>query len=598
MPSTSAHTFHIPVMGTGYTIDTPIRVAHYGISSAISIIDHRLTEQMRQYYSDLYEIPYHPIDLDDDDSRAKRITAYLNLVDRIVQLNFKKLKSTPYSPDSELTKYFEMLPDRSPLKQEYSRMLTLKDAPQKLAQDQLRRSITPGSIDVNIMTKVDTQNFSKNKEPLPHIYNDAHAALRGFANSTLQSSVILSAGFNPRLYGYMTSFDDFFPDSRGLVRKNIVLKVSDYRSALIQGKFLAKKGLWISEFRVESGLNCGGHAFVSDGYLMGPVLQEFLERKEELHQTLLDIYLHTKLPDGKHAIPEPPEIAITAQGGVGTAPEHQFLLNRYHLDSIGWGSPFLLVPEAVNIDPHTMEQVRSSEEADLYLSGVSPLGVPFHTIRNSSAEQEKQKKIQKGKPGAPCLKKHLTFNSEFTDVPICEASRRYQKNKIRALKAEIADPEERDKRIQEVLDKMCLCEGLGNSALDNLDINTSPGGIGVVVCPGPNIAYFDKICSLKEMVNHIYGRINIIHHPGRPHMFLKELGLYIDYLKGMVSQRTGANNQIQTINNMVANLWSGIKYYDAVLPLIPLKYFREELLKIMNEINPEMHSLELQTTLA
>ena len=80
MPSTSAHTFHIPVMGTGYTIDTPIRVAHYGISSAISIIDHRLTEQMRQYYSDLYEIPYHPIDLDDDDSRAKRITAYLNLV--------------------------------------------------------------------------------------------------------------------------------------------------------------------------------------------------------------------------------------------------------------------------------------------------------------------------------------------------------------------------------------------------------------------------------------------------------------------------------------------------------------------------------------
>lgn len=145
---------------------------------------------------------------------------------------------------------------------------------------------------------------------------------------------------------------------------------------------------------------------------------------------------------------------------------------------------------------------------------------------------------------------------------------------------------------------MCLCEGLGNSALDNLDINTSPGGIGVVVCPGPNIAYFDKICSLKEMVNHIYGRINIIHHPGRPHMFLKELGLYIDYLKGMVSQRTGANNQIQTINNMVANLWSGIKYYDAVLPLIPLKYFREELLKIMNEINPEMHSLELQTTLA
>ena len=28
----SAHTFHIPVMGTGFTIDTPLRVAKYGIS--------------------------------------------------------------------------------------------------------------------------------------------------------------------------------------------------------------------------------------------------------------------------------------------------------------------------------------------------------------------------------------------------------------------------------------------------------------------------------------------------------------------------------------------------------------------------------------
>jgi hypothetical protein len=32
------HTFHIPVMGLAYTIDSPIRVK-YGISSVISIID-------------------------------------------------------------------------------------------------------------------------------------------------------------------------------------------------------------------------------------------------------------------------------------------------------------------------------------------------------------------------------------------------------------------------------------------------------------------------------------------------------------------------------------------------------------------------------
>lgn len=50
--------------------------------------------------------------------------------------------------------------------------------------------------------------------------------------------------------------------------KKVVIKVSDYRSALIQGKYLAKKGIWVSEFRIESGLNCGGHAFATDGYLL------------------------------------------------------------------------------------------------------------------------------------------------------------------------------------------------------------------------------------------------------------------------------------------------------------------------------------------
>lgn len=33
------HTFHIPVMGLAFTIDSPLRVAHYGIDSVISIMD-------------------------------------------------------------------------------------------------------------------------------------------------------------------------------------------------------------------------------------------------------------------------------------------------------------------------------------------------------------------------------------------------------------------------------------------------------------------------------------------------------------------------------------------------------------------------------
>ena len=42
----SAHTFHIPVMGTGFTIDTPLRVAKYGITTVISLVDDLLIEQM------------------------------------------------------------------------------------------------------------------------------------------------------------------------------------------------------------------------------------------------------------------------------------------------------------------------------------------------------------------------------------------------------------------------------------------------------------------------------------------------------------------------------------------------------------------------
>ena len=30
---TTSHTFHIPVMGTAFTADSPLKVAHYGINT-------------------------------------------------------------------------------------------------------------------------------------------------------------------------------------------------------------------------------------------------------------------------------------------------------------------------------------------------------------------------------------------------------------------------------------------------------------------------------------------------------------------------------------------------------------------------------------
>ncbi|WP_228428606.1 hypothetical protein [Chryseobacterium daecheongense] len=46
------------------------------------------------------------------------------------------------------------------------------------------------------MTKVDKDNFNGN-EQLAVYQNDAHSALRGFAQSELSSSVAFSAGLNP-----------------------------------------------------------------------------------------------------------------------------------------------------------------------------------------------------------------------------------------------------------------------------------------------------------------------------------------------------------------------------------------------------------------
>ena len=51
------HTFHIPVMGTGHSVDTPIRVAHLGITSVISLVDDILLEKTRKYYNEKYGLP-------------------------------------------------------------------------------------------------------------------------------------------------------------------------------------------------------------------------------------------------------------------------------------------------------------------------------------------------------------------------------------------------------------------------------------------------------------------------------------------------------------------------------------------------------------
>ena len=96
------------------------------------------------------------------------------------------------------------------------------------------------------MTKVDKEQLNKNNEPIEN-GSDALTALKGYADCELtNSSIVLSAGMNPRLYNYMESFSGFDAYELGGFHKKVIIKVSDYRSALIQGKYLAKNGIWVS----------------------------------------------------------------------------------------------------------------------------------------------------------------------------------------------------------------------------------------------------------------------------------------------------------------------------------------------------------------
>jgi hypothetical protein len=114
-------------MGLAYTIDSPIKVARFGISSVISIVEDRLIEMMRSYYYPTISLEYKPITTHEDDYRAKRITDYLNLVNTIVQAQVEKLKKAAFETGSEIVKYFEMLPDDATLKQLYRKMMNLSN---------------------------------------------------------------------------------------------------------------------------------------------------------------------------------------------------------------------------------------------------------------------------------------------------------------------------------------------------------------------------------------------------------------------------------------------------------------------------------------
>ncbi len=517
--TTMHHTFHIPVMGTGFTLDTPLKVAPLGIDSTISLVDDVLIEHYYKHYCERFG--REPQALPGIDCRAERIRLYLDLLEDLIEEAWKASK-----PEL-VARYRRLLPDVG------------EDLPR-------------GSIDANIMVALDADRTTypdRGSMPL----SDALSAAQGYLESRAHGTLVLSAGVNKGLYDFLAAHEQLHPDADGHFSKKLALKVSDYRSARIQGTMLAKLGLWVSEFRVESGLNCGGHAYPTPGILLGPALADFQENRETLYESLYTIWQRGLEKRTGRKLECRPRQMLTAQGGVGTYLEHKFLIDHYGCDRTGWGTPFLLVPEVVNIDQHHLKLLCEAKEGDTMLSAASPLGIPFWTLMTSTSEQARLKRNQAGKPGTTCPKGYARLNTEVGGLPLCTASRQFIKAK---LKDDSVDPQLRD----ELLARSCICHELGTSAYVSKGL---PSPSPAAVCPGPNIKYFSRQLSLEELVDHIYGRLSVMDDKKRPHMFIEEARQYLG-LFARVDSELWLKEQFGTVRFKEAfatNFLAGLSYY-------------------------------------
>src|SRR5690606_26749849 len=119
-----------------------------------------------------------------------------------------------------------------------------------------------------------------------------------------------------------------------------------------------------------------------------------------------------------------------------------------------------------------------------------------------------------------------------------------------------------------IVEKDCLCEGLAAPAVLTNGIPPKHNLKAVTICPGPNLAYFSKIASLKEMVGHIYGTANLLNSRFRSNLFVNELRLYIDYLKKEIEKHQHDFNEKRSAHYQAFrdNLLGGIAYYRSIMP--------------------------------
>ncbi len=245
-----------------------------------------------------------------------------------------------------------------------------------------------------------------------------------------------------------------------------------------------------------------------------------------------------------------------------------------------------MVPEATSVDAETRALLINAKEKDLYLSHISPLGVPFNTLKGTTNEMFKQKRIDENKAGSSCPKRFLALSKEFGAEGICTSSKKFQDVKLNELEAikHTLTAETFEKMKFNITEKSCLCVGLANASYLENDITIKGQEQGVIVCPGPNMAYFDKEVSLSEMVRHIYGNATVMTDVNRPNLFVKELKMYIDYLMNEISETTAdlTAGQIKKWNAFKNNMIEGIGFYQNLFS--NTNYFQKSIDAIENQL--------------
>src|SRR5690606_30150730 len=114
---------------------------------------------------------------------------------------------------------------------------------------------------------------------------------------------------------------------------------------------------------------------------------------------------------------------------------------------------------------------------------------------------------------------------------------------------------------------------------------------------GPNTAYFDHKYSLAQMVDHIYGRRDLLAGKDRPHMFINELSLYIEHLRKYVRMNHEKldNKKEKYINNFKNQLEQGIAYY-ADLKELHVRMAPNELTKFFEQLRSSAQQLRMIQT--